>query len=89
MENVGSQFLSLRQFIRIQLSPLGREAADSDEAGHAFQYEAGHPFQFEAGQCAELKPATGGLPRVDWMMFSFSDRVKCTRNGVTARQAGF
>jgi hypothetical protein len=32
--------------------------ADSDEAGHAFQFEAGHPFRFEAGQGSELKPAT-------------------------------
>ena len=32
--------------------------ADSDEAGHAFQYEAGHPFRFEAGQRSDLKSAT-------------------------------
>jgi hypothetical protein len=35
-----------------------RCTADSDEAGHAFQFEAGHPFRFEAGQGSELKPAT-------------------------------
>jgi hypothetical protein len=32
--------------------------ADSDEAGHAFQYEAGHPFRDEAGHGSDLKPAT-------------------------------
>ena len=32
--------------------------ADSDEAGHAFQFEAGHPFRFEAGQRSDLKSAT-------------------------------
>jgi opacity protein-like surface antigen len=26
-------------------------AADSDEAGHLFQYEAGRLFQYEAGHC--------------------------------------
>ena len=37
-------------------------SADSDEAGHAFQYEAGHLFRSEAGQRSDLKPATFGLP---------------------------
>ena len=32
--------------------------ADSDEAGHAFQYEAGRPFRDEAGHGSDLKPAT-------------------------------
>ena len=33
--------------------------ADSDEAGHAFQYEAGHLFRSEAGQRSDLMSATG------------------------------
>jgi hypothetical protein len=33
--------------------------ADSDEAGHAFQYEAGHLFRSEAGHRSDLKPAAG------------------------------
>jgi hypothetical protein len=33
-------------------------AADSDEAGQAFQYEAGHRFRFEAGPGSDLMPAT-------------------------------
>jgi hypothetical protein len=37
------------------------EAADSDEAGHAFQSEAGHLFRREAGQRSDLKPATPGV----------------------------
>ena len=36
-------------------------AADSDEAGHAFQSEAGHLFRREAGQRSDLKPATPGV----------------------------
>ena len=44
--------------------------ADSDEAGHAFQYEAGHLFQSQAGQDSDLKPATQrSLPRIDTIMF--------------------
>jgi hypothetical protein len=34
------------------------KAADSDEAGHAFQFEAVHPFRFEAGHRSDLKSAT-------------------------------
>jgi hypothetical protein len=34
-------------------------AADTDEAGHAFQSEAGHPFRFEAGQVSDVMSATG------------------------------
>ncbi|MGJ0561564.1 AAA family ATPase, partial [Methylocystis sp.] len=33
--------------------------ADTDEAGHAFQYEAGHLFQSEAGRRSDLMSATG------------------------------
>jgi hypothetical protein len=35
------------------------ELADTDEAGHAFQYEAGHLFQSEAGRRSDLMSATG------------------------------
>ena len=53
------------------------EAADSDEAGHAFQFEAGHPFRFEAGHGSDLKSATWRRsPRVEGMMFSFLVLVK-------------
>ena len=39
--------------------------ADSDEAGHAFQYEAGRLFRSEAGRRSDLMSATGGLlPRI-------------------------
>jgi hypothetical protein len=34
-------------------------SADTDEAGHAFQYEAGHLFQSEAGRRSDLMSATG------------------------------
>jgi len=34
--------------------------ADSDEAGHAFQYEAGHLFRSEAGRGSDLMSATAG-----------------------------
>jgi len=37
------------------------EAADSDEAGHAFQSEAGHLFRREAGRGSDLKPVTFGV----------------------------
>jgi hypothetical protein len=33
-------------------------SADSDEAGHAFQYEAGHLFRSEAGRGSDLMSAT-------------------------------
>ena len=33
-------------------------AADSDEAGHAFQSEAGHLFRSEAGRGSDLMSAT-------------------------------
>lgn len=36
--------------------------ADTDEAGHAFQYEAGHLFQSEAGRRSDLMSATGVSP---------------------------
>jgi hypothetical protein len=40
--------------------------ADSDEAGHAFQYEAGHLFRSEAGQRSDLMSATGvALAQID------------------------
>ena len=52
--------------------PFGKLVADSDEAGHAFQFEAGHPFRSEAGHLA-------GSPRVEGMMFSFLVRVKHCR----------
>ena len=42
--------------------PANAPTADSDEAGHAFQYEAGHLFRSEAGQRSDLKPATCSLP---------------------------
>jgi hypothetical protein len=35
--------------------------ADSDEAGHAFQFEAGHLFRSEAGRRSDLVSATGCL----------------------------
>jgi hypothetical protein len=37
---------------------LFSQSADSDEAGHAFQFEAGHLFRSEAGQGSDLMPAT-------------------------------
>jgi hypothetical protein len=54
-----------------------RKIADSDEAGHAFQYEAGHLFRSEAGQCPDLMSATGGLlPQIEVMMFGSDGLVK-------------
>ena len=41
-------------------------AADTDEAGHAFQFEAGHLYRSEAGHRSDLMSATGGLlPRIE------------------------
>jgi hypothetical protein len=39
-------------------SLAGCLAADTDEAGHAFQSEAGHPFRFEAGRRSDVMSAT-------------------------------
>ena len=40
--------------------------ADTDEAGHAFQFEVGHLFRSEAGHRSDLMSATGGLlPRIE------------------------
>jgi hypothetical protein len=56
--------------IKIEVTPVLRGAvydpvvmsvADSDEAGHAFQFEAGHLFRREAGRYSDLKPATLGI----------------------------
>ena len=47
----------------------GLAAADSDEAGHAFQTEAGHLFRFHSGRRSDLKPATSWSdPGSSWMM---------------------
>jgi hypothetical protein len=52
-------------------------AADSDEAGQAFQYEAGHRFRFEAGRGSDLMSATWRLlPRIEVMMFGLAGSVK-------------
>ena len=40
------------------VAKIGREGADSDEAGRLFQGEAGHLFRFHSGQCSDLKPDT-------------------------------
>jgi len=50
---VGSSLSSVRPLFRV----FSFDCADSDEAGHAFQYEAGHPFRDEAGHHSDLKPA--------------------------------
>ncbi len=54
--------------------------ADSDEAGHAFQFEAGHLFRSEAGHHSDLKPATQrSLPRIEPIMFRRGEQVKRAR----------
>ena len=41
-------------------------SADTDEAGHAFQFEVGHLYRSEAGRRSDLMSATGGLlPRIE------------------------
>ena len=61
--------------------------ADSDEAGHAFQYEAGHRFRSEAGRDSDLKPATlRSLPRIETIMFRRDGLVK--RGGFGSRGWG-
>jgi hypothetical protein len=46
------------------LGPLA--TADTDEAGHAFQFEVGHLYRSEAGHRSDLMSATGGLlPRIE------------------------
>ncbi len=53
------------------------QAADSDEAGHAFQIEAGHLFRSEAGRGSDLMSATRRLlPRIEAMMFRRGAEVK-------------
>jgi hypothetical protein len=48
------------------LTEILRSGADTDEAGHAFQYEAGHLYRSEAGHRSDLMSATGGLlPRIE------------------------
>ena len=43
-----------------------RYCADTDEAGHAFQFEVGHLYRSEAGHRSDLMSATGGLlPRIE------------------------
>jgi hypothetical protein len=42
------------------------DGADTDEAGHAFQFEVGHLYRSEAGHRSDLMSATGGLlPRIE------------------------
>jgi hypothetical protein len=49
-----------------QFVPLVEFSADTDEAGHAFQFEAGHLYRSEAGHRSDLMSATGGLlPRIE------------------------
>src|SRR5262249_5193725 len=55
-ETVGWQ-LHLYVLIEAENS-LPLQDADSDEAGHAFQYEAGHLFRSEAGRGSDLMSAT-------------------------------
>jgi hypothetical protein len=47
-------------------TPLRQGLADTDEAGHAFQFEVGHLYRSEAGHRSDLMSATGGLlPRIE------------------------
>jgi hypothetical protein len=63
--------------------------ADSDEAGHAFQYEAGHLFRFEAGRRSDLMSATGGLlPRI-WIDDVSGDRIGQERIDFQGDARGF
>ena len=84
-ERIYSEKISGARANRPQLAKL--MAADSDEAGHAFQIEAGHPFRFEAGHRSDLKSATwqhsGGSRRC---CSCFSTWVKRGKHG--AERAG-
>ncbi len=51
----------LIEALRLKGCVFTLDAADSDEAGHAFQYEAGRPFRSEAGQRSDLMSATDCL----------------------------
>jgi hypothetical protein len=64
----------MREYARSQGRPIIEEKmiaamrpADSDEAGHAFQYEAGHLFRSEAGRGSDLMSATSRR-RSLWVM---------------------
>ena len=57
--------------------------ADTDEAGHAFQYEAGHRFRFEAGRGSDLMSATWRFASADR-----SDDVSPGRIGQAAMDLG-
>jgi hypothetical protein len=60
----------LKTKVSADFLPQGAQPADSDEAGHAFQWEAGHRFRFEAGRDSDLMSATRRLlPRIYPMMF--------------------
>ncbi|MFY9831551.1 MAG: hypothetical protein WAK66_02385, partial [Methylocystis sp.] len=52
--------------VRPDFIALEALAADTDEAGHAFQFEVGHLYRSEAGHRSDLMSATGGLlPRIE------------------------
>jgi transposase len=77
----------------INPNPRGRKiAADSDEAGHAFQSEAGHLYRSEAGHRSDLMSATGGLLPQIWVddvsvVWIGQDRIDFTATNVAF--AGF
>jgi hypothetical protein len=51
---------------RRRTTAWGTCVADTDEAGHAFQFEVGHLYRSEAGHRSDLMSATGGLlPRIE------------------------
>jgi hypothetical protein len=64
MLNAGAhRFFIVRCLSRFSLDD---QSADTDEAGHAFQYEAGHLFRSEAGRGSDLMSATSvALPQID------------------------
>jgi len=72
-EDVPEAFEEARQALKqaeVELGQARELDADSDEAGHAFQFEAGHRFRSEAGRHSDLKPATQrSLPRIEAIMF--------------------
>ena len=65
------------EVLNAQWAKFDLEAADSDEAGHAFRKEAGHRFRSEAGRDSDLMPATQrSLPRIGAMMLRGDGSVK-------------
>jgi len=61
-----AEILRLGGRVKIHYTSRLSIGADTDEAGHAFQFEVGHLYRSEAGHRSDLMSATGGLlPQIE------------------------